>query len=237
MKKNGIRSRIEPHSIRGLFDLPSIFTLDFWMNTLYALPGILVGLSFHEWAHAYAAYKMGDPTAKNFGRMTVNPLAHFDPIGFISLLLLGFGWAKPVPINPRNYRHPRRDDIIVSLAGITMNLIIAIFGTLLLYLCLFTFKLKSTVLINMIYSLITINLALMIFNLIPIPPLDGSHVVETLLIRKVGPKPFLFLRKYGFIILIVLLLVLNMTNILSTVIGFFMNALFSFFNLIFGVVL
>ncbi|MEG1560662.1 MAG: site-2 protease family protein [Clostridia bacterium] len=217
--------------------MPSIFTLDFWMNTLYALPGILVGLSFHEWAHAYAAYKMGDPTAKNFGRMTVNPLAHFDPIGFISLLLLGFGWAKPVPINPRNYRHPRRDDIIVSLAGITMNLIIAIFGTLLLYLCLFTFKLKSTVLINMIYSLITINLALMIFNLIPIPPLDGSHVVETLLIRKVGPKPFLFLRKYGFIILIVLLLVLNMTNILSTVIGFFMNALFSFFNLIFGVVL
>ena len=90
------------------------------------MPGILVGLSFHEWGHAYAAYKRGDPTARNLGRMRVNPLAHIDPLGFLSLLILGFGWAKPVPVSTRNFKSPRKDELIVSLAGITVNLILGV---------------------------------------------------------------------------------------------------------------
>ena len=99
--------------------------LSYIIDALYSLPGILVGLSFHEWGHAYAAYKRGDPTARNLGRMTVNPLAHIDPLGFLSLLILGFGWAKPVPVSTRNFKSPRKDELIVSLAGITVNLILA----------------------------------------------------------------------------------------------------------------
>ena len=83
---------------------------------LYRIPAILVALSFHEWAHAYAAYKLGDPTARNMGRMTINPFAHIDPLGFLTLLLFRFGWAKPVPISTRYFKNARRDDLIVSLA-------------------------------------------------------------------------------------------------------------------------
>ncbi len=100
--------------------------LSYIIDALYSLPGILVGLSFHEWGHAYAAYKRGDPTARNLGRMTVNPLAHIDPLGFLSLLILGFGWAKPVPVSTRNFKSPRKDELIVSLAGITVNLILGV---------------------------------------------------------------------------------------------------------------
>jgi Zn-dependent protease len=109
-----------------LSDLSRLFQLfQNPLQLLYILPAILIGMTVHEWAHAYAAYKLGDPTAKNLGRMTLNPIAHFDIFGFLCLLLVGFGWAKPVPINSRNFKHFRRDDIIVSLAGITMNLIVA----------------------------------------------------------------------------------------------------------------
>ena len=100
--------------------------LSYIIDALYGLPCILVGLSFHEWGHAYAAYKRGDPTARNLGRMTVNPLAHIDPLGFLSLLILGFGWAKPVPVSTRNFKSPRKDELIVSLAGITVNLILRV---------------------------------------------------------------------------------------------------------------
>ena len=92
---------------------------------LYRIPAILVALSFHEWAHAYAAYKLGDPTARNMGRMTINPFAHIDPLGFLTLLLFRFGWAKPVPISTRYFKNARRDELIVSLAGVAANLILA----------------------------------------------------------------------------------------------------------------
>lgn len=95
------------------------------LSLLYTLPAIIIGLTVHEWAHAFAADKLGDPTAKNLGRMTLNPFAHIDLFGFLCLLVVGFGWAKPVPVNPRNFKNYRRDDIIVSLAGIAMNLVVA----------------------------------------------------------------------------------------------------------------
>lgn len=105
----------------------------FLRNALYVVPAILISLTFHEFGHAYAAYKMGDPTARNLGRMTLNPLAHIDPIGFILLVLFGFGWAKPVPVNPRNYNNFKKGEIVVSLAGVTMNLILAVVGAMILY--------------------------------------------------------------------------------------------------------
>ena len=100
---------------------------------LLAMPGRLLAISFHEWAHAWMAYKCGDPTAKNRGRLTVNPLAHLDLIGLAMMMLAGFGWAKPVPVNPYNFRNFRRDDLKVSLAGITMNLILFAAGMTVMY--------------------------------------------------------------------------------------------------------
>ena len=209
---------------------------DFWIRMLYYLPGIIIALSFHEFAHAFVAHLVGDDTARNMGRMTVNPLAHLDPIGFISMILLGFGWAKPVPVTPRNYRgSKRRADIFVSLAGITMNLLLAILFLLLFYLLNLQFGGINSVANRMIYYAIVFNLSLMIFNLIPIHPLDGSHVLEDLLIRRTGPKPFMFMRQYSMYLLLGLLIVLNVTGILSTVLDYVLRGLNTLFSAVFGV--
>ena len=106
--------------------------MDWVMQKVYILPGILVGLSFHEFAHAWVAKKLGDDTAERQGRVTINPAAHLDIVGFVSLLILGFGWGIPVPVDERNFKHPRRDNILVSLAGVTMNLLIAVIFTVIL---------------------------------------------------------------------------------------------------------
>lgn len=172
---------------------------------LYLIPSILVALSFHEWAHAYAAYRLGDPTARNLGRMTLNPFSHIDIMGFIMLILVGFGWAKPVPVNSRNFKNPRKDDIIVSLAGITTNILLAFAATGVFALLLLAFRLENEVVFNFLYYFIHINIVLFLFNLIPIPPLDGYHVLQALFIKKLGPKPFYYLERYGYFVLIILL--------------------------------
>ena len=197
------------------------------LQFLYVLPAIIIGLTVHEWAHAYAAYRLGDPTARNLGRMTLNPLAHVDIFGFLMLILVGFGWAKPVPVNPRNFKNYKRDDIIVSLAGITMNILVA-FVFSFIYVAGFlkwglgTNEAFSTI----IGSVITINLALALFNLIPIYPLDGSHVSESLLMRKI-PRVFLFLRQYGQYILLVLLFLGAISSVLSFLISAISGGFFS----------
>ena len=186
--------------------------LDYIVSRLYILPAIIVGLSFHEFAHAFAAYKMGDPTARNLGRMTINPLAHIDPIGFLMMMIVGFGWAKPVPVNPNRYRNYRVGDIVVSLAGVTMNLIIAIvfafIYALLVKVCDVRFLVSGVgqSLLTVIMYFVTVNLCLLVFNLIPIYPLDGFHVAESLLAKRIGPKPFVVIRKYGQYILIGIIL-------------------------------
>lgn len=196
------------------------------LSLLYTLPAIIIGLTVHEWAHAFAADKLGDPTAKNLGRMTLNPFAHIDLFGFLCLLVVGFGWAKPVPVNPRNFKNYRRDDIIVSLAGIAMNLVVAFFATILFYFGVYHWNLGSNEAFYTIFlSIVTINLSLAVFNLLPIYPLDGSHVFESLFMRYI-PKFFMFLRQYGQYILIALLV----SGLVSTVLGTVVSWLFEGFS-------
>ena len=200
------------------------------LQLLYILPAILIGMTVHEWAHAFAAYKLGDPTAKNLGRMTLNPIAHFDLFGFICLLLVGFGWAKPVPINSRNFKHFKRDDIIVSLAGITINILVAFLFSFVYVLGFTKWGLGTNKAFTSIFgSILSINLALAMFNLIPIYPLDGSHVLESLLIRKY-PRFFMFMRQYGQIVLIILLISGAATSALSFLVSNVANGFISAAN-------
>ncbi len=160
------------------------------LGLLYSIPGVLVAITFHEFAHAIVAYKLGDDTPKLEGRISLNPLAHIDPIGFIMLIFAHFGWGKPVNVNPRNYdRRFSMDkaDAIVSIAGPVANFILAIIFTLIYFAII---KIRGTavyvetipsIIITMIHYIILINIGLGVFNLIPLPPLDGSKVIKPLL--------------------------------------------------------
>ena len=177
------------------------------LQLLYMLPAVLLGITFHEWGHAYAAYRLGDPTAKNMGRLSLNPLDHFDPLGVLCMLLLGFGWAKPVPVNYRNFKNFRRDNIIVSLAGVTMNvLIVMVFSGLFVLLARSNYAmLYNEAFVNILFNIISMNTCLCVFNLIPIPPLDGSHVLECVMGRHLPHNIRDFMHRYGKYILVALL--------------------------------
>lgn len=196
------------------------------ISVLYSLPAVLIGITVHEWAHAFVAYKMGDPTAKYMGRMSLNPFAHMDVFGFLCLVVIGFGWAKPVPINPSNFKNARRGELLVSLAGIVMNLITAFIVCVLYYfLCFFTKLGLNEAFRSIMAPIITINLSLAIFNLLPIYPLDGSHVFEILFMHKF-PKACLFLRQYGRYILLAVLVFGLLNGFLSTVVNFILQLYF-----------
>jgi len=141
---------------------------------------ILVSLTVHEFSHGWAAHFFGDDTAKRSGRLTLNPLVHIDPFGFILLLVAGFGWAKPVPVNPFNFRNRRWGEALVALAGPLANLACIIVG-IILFKFLAPFLGETNLLINFLFMFVLINTVLMFFNLIPIPPLDGSHVLFSIL--------------------------------------------------------
>ena len=141
------------------------------------IPVLLFAITVHEYAHARTALFLGDPTAKLAGRITFNPISHLDPFGAICLFLFNFGWAKPVPINPRYFRNPRMGSLWVSLAGPLANLGVALVMGILIRYFLFPGDLYLTMLITMLFM----NIGLGLFNLLPIPPLDGSHVLESLL--------------------------------------------------------
>jgi Zn-dependent protease len=184
----------------------------FGMNTildiLYTVPGIIIGFAFHEFAHAYVSDRLGDPTPRNLGRLTISPLSHIDPIGFILILIAGFGWARPVPVNSRYYKNPRRDEILVSLAGPGMNLLLAIVFSVLLKVLtvygLYSMN-NSDIIYNLFMSTIWINIVLFVFNLIPLPPLDGYHILINI-IPTTNYKLFYYLEQYSTIILILLII-------------------------------
>jgi Zn-dependent protease len=189
------------------------------LSKLIALPAILIGISIHEYGHALAAVKMGDDTPKFQGRLTLNPLKHLDPFGFLCLLLIGFGWAKPVMINPRNFRNPKRDDIIVSLAGVVMNLITAIFFVSIIKFYTqnfaeFRYSEMGQILYIMLYYVVRINIVLMVFNLIPLPPLDGHHILQDL----GGRRVYNFYHQYSQYIRLALILLL-VTGYIGKIIG------------------
>ncbi len=185
----------------------------FIQRTLLIAPPILLALTVHECAHAWTAYRMGDPTAKMLGRITLNPIKHLDPVGTIALFLSGmFGWAKPVPINPRNFRDYSKGILWVSLAGPLSNITLAVISSIIFKLFIIVAPaMLSTMpgvfrpLFMMVKYSIIINISLAIFNMIPIPPLDGSKVLSALL---PPDKAFAFSRiePYGFFILIILIM-------------------------------
>ncbi len=184
----------------------------FLMQIVAGLPGLIIAMTVHEFAHAVTAVYLGDPTPKIQGRLTLNPAAHIDPFGLLMLFLVRFGWAKPVMINPYNFKNPRRDDILVSLAGPFSNLVTA-FVTLLIMVLLIKFGVHMTSGMNMVFSLILIyNINFAIFNMIPIPPLDGSQVLKQLLPYELARR-YHELERYSFLILIVFL----MTPILGSI--------------------
>lgn len=184
----------------------------FLMQIVAGLPGLIIAMTVHEFAHAVTAVALGDPTPKLQGRLTLNPTAHIDPVGLLMLFIVRFGWAKPVMINPYNFKNPRRDDILVSLAGPFSNLVTA-FVALLVMVLLIKFGVQMTPGMNTVFSLILIyNINFAIFNMIPIPPLDGAQVLKQLLPYELARK-FHELERYSFLILIVFL----MTPILGSI--------------------
>ena len=151
------------------------------VDQLLILPGIIIGLTFHEAAHGYVSHWLGDPTPKLQGRLSLNPMSHIDPIGFIALFFCGFGWGQPVEINPAYYKHRRRDEFLVSIAGVVTNLIIAVLASFAIkgFCSLVDWQLYGVneIIFYILYYIVAINLVLMVFNLIPIPPLDGFGLV------------------------------------------------------------
>jgi Zn-dependent protease len=191
--------------------------------TLIAIP-LLYSIIFHELAHGWVAYRMGDPTAKSLGRLSLNPLKHLDPVGTIMLFLFGFGWAKPVPVNFNQLRDRRMGMILVSAAGIVTNMLLA-FSALFLYRLLSLSP--SSIPAQLLYYFAQINIILAAFNLIPLPPLDGSKILMGFASPSV--QYFLFrLERYGFLIIIVLLYL----GVLDPVIHFFQWLILSLIKLL-----
>jgi Zn-dependent protease len=196
------------------------------MNTISQLiimaPPLLLALTLHEYAHGYVAYRLGDPTARDAGRLTLNPLSHLDPIGTIAFFFIKFGWAKPVPVNPYYFKNPRKDMLWVALAGPVTNLALAIGSAVLLKALISTATVLpySTMLeailvplYNMLVASVWINLVLCIFNFLPIPPLDGGRILTGLLPEELA-RTYASFERYGFIVI----LILAFSGVLGTVI-------------------
>ncbi|MBR3836651.1 MAG: site-2 protease family protein [Clostridia bacterium] len=190
------------------------------LDILLTLPVILIALSVHEMMHGYAAYRLGDPTAKYMGRLSMNPLRHIDPIGFISLLVFRIGWAKPVSVDPRYFKKPKRDMALTALAGPLSNFALAFLSSF-LYVFLYGLGIRHQLfgatptpyyfLVTMAGYMVSINLGLGVFNLIPVPPLDGSKILYAFLPYQVLYKIAPYERYFQFVMILLLAL-----GILST---------------------
>ena len=190
---------------------------------------LIIAITIHEFSHALAADKLGDPTARSFGRLTLNPLAHADPLGTFLLPLMSaftgiptIGWAKPVPIDPYNFRHPKRDEIIVSLAGPLSNMSLAIICSILI-----RFLNPLSFLVNILFYLILINVSLFVFNLLPIPPLDGSKVFFNILSPQSYVRWSEAFERYGLVLLLIFVfLPIGNVRLISFIMGPIVNFIF-----------
>jgi len=199
-------------------------------------PPILLALTFHEYAHAYVANRFGDDTAKQNGRLTLNPLRHLDPLGTIMIFLVHFGWAKPVPVNPYRLKNPKKDMLWISAAGPLSNMVLALASGILLRIFIATVETPDqtsfmTLLTYVIFMSLQINLALAIFNILPIAPLDGSKILSGLLPDSFGSM-FLIMERYGPFILLGLIIFGRLTGV--SILGGLIWPFVKFFSSIFG---
>ena len=190
------------------------------------IPVLLFALVFHEFSHGWVANKLGDPTAKNQGRLTLNPMAHLDPIGSMMILFVGFGWAKPVPVDSRYLANPRMDMMKIAFAGPASNLLLAFLGGILIRMTGYAGPLTS-----MLILFTQINISLAVFNMIPIPPLDGSQIFSGIMIRR-NPQLVMQLQMYGPQILLALILFGMFTGI--SIIWALMSPFVNFFMFVFA---
>ncbi len=207
----------------------------FLISFLLSLPIVLLSLSVHETAHGYIAYKLGDPTANSLGRLTLNPAKHIDPIGFICMVLVGFGWAKPVPINTRYFKKPKRDMALTAAAGPVSNLILALIFAILLRVEIelaprfVTDQLSYNIFMwlnTFLFLGVRLNISLAVFNLIPIPPFDGSRIFLTLLPTDLYFKIMKY-EQYIYIGLMVLLVLGALDTPIAFVTNLFMDLIFA----------
>ena len=190
------------------------------------IPVLLFALVFHEFSHGWVANKLGDPTAKNQGRLTLNPLAHLDPFGSLMILFVGFGWAKPVPVDSRYLANPRKDMMKIAFAGPASNLLLALIGGLIIRLTGFVDTFTS-----MLILFTQINISLAVFNMIPIPPLDGSQIFSGIMIQR-NPQLVMQLQMYGPQILMGLILFGMFSGV--SIIWAFMSPFVNFFMFLFA---
>lgn len=200
-----------------------------WQRIFYALPGVLLGLTVHECCHALCAWKLGDNTARDQGRITLNPLRHIDLIGFLFIIFAGFGWAKPVQFAPENLRNLRRDKALIAAAGPLSNLVLGLILILIVKAMLPFLDGFSSFKENLFYVLYTaasINFGLFVFNLLPIPPLDGSHIVFSglNLSHEIEER----IRQIGLPVLFLILIAQNYAKITIIPIGKIVGAIISF---------
>ena len=215
-----------------------MFSASYLIQRLMMVPIVLIALTFHEFSHGFVSSKLGDPTPKLTGRLTLNPLAHLDPVGTLLMIFTGFGWAKPVQINPRYYKSPKKGMALTAAAGPLSNLLMA-FVSMLIYTVILIISYKTGVISmtaaqsigNFLYLFSYVNLSFLVFNLIPIPPLDGSRILGLFLSDSAYFKLQQY-ERYSFIIIIVLSVTGAFGRVIGTGVEFFMTGIINICNMI-----
>lgn len=205
----------------------------FFRDILFTLPGIIIGMTIHEFSHGFAAYKLGDKTAKAEGRLSLNPLRHLDPVGILTLIIFRFGWAKPVNVSTAGFKNPKVDMALTAAAGPLSNLITAfVFTIAFVPLLLLQHSAAAGVLQEIVANIIIINLSLGFFNMLPLPPLDGSKILGAFLPDNLYMK-YLSLEKIGVVVLLGLIFFGVTGKIISPLINATFQGMYSIVSNIF----